>query len=298
MPQHGIRVILCADDFALSGGVSRGILALADAGRLSATSAMVGFPAWPRDAPALAARRDRMAVGLHLTLTLGQPLGPMPRLAPGGVLPPLGRLVRMALLGQVDPKEVEAETLRQLDRFVECVGHPPDHVDGHQHVHALPGVRRGVLDALARRYGGAARRPLVRDPADRLPAILGRRSEPAKAVVVTALAAGLGTAARRGGMPTNSGFSGFSGFDTGRDFAGELTAAMRRPGSLHIVMCHPGHADDELARLDPVTTRREQELAAITTMPGLAERLWHPRRCRDGPPVDWPAEIASAADAR
>lgn len=298
MPHDGNRVILCADDFALTAGVSRGILELAAAGRLSATSAMVTFPAWQGNAPALAAVRDRIAVGLHLDLTLGPPLGPMPRLAPAGVPPPVGRLARMALLGRTDPAEIEAETLRQIDRFIEAVGHPPDHVDGHQHAHALPGVRRGVLAALARRFGGAAQRPLVRDPADRPAAILGRRAEPAKALVVAGLAAGFGRAARRGGLVTNRGFSGFSAFDTRRDFAGELDAAMRQPGPLHIVMCHPGHADAELAALDPVTTRREQELAAIQAMPGLPERIWHPRRAVGGPPVDWAAESMSAADAR
>ena len=28
-------------------------------------------------------------------------------------------------------------------------------------------------------------------------------------------------------------------------------------------MCHPGHVDDELARLDPVTDSREAELAFL-----------------------------------
>jgi predicted glycoside hydrolase/deacetylase ChbG (UPF0249 family) len=28
-------------------------------------------------------------------------------------------------------------------------------------------------------------------------------------------------------------------------------------------MCHPGHVDDELARLDPVTQSRETELAFL-----------------------------------
>ena len=54
----------------------------------------------------------------------------------------------------------------------------PDFVDGHQHVHALPGVRRIVLDAVAtwpRRACGSQHRPRAR-PGRRLQA-LGDRSE-------------------------------------------------------------------------------------------------------------------------
>ena len=38
------NVILCADDFGLADGVSRGIVELAEMGRLSATGAMTNMP--------------------------------------------------------------------------------------------------------------------------------------------------------------------------------------------------------------------------------------------------------------
>jgi predicted glycoside hydrolase/deacetylase ChbG (UPF0249 family) len=39
-------------------------------------------------------------------------------------------------------------------------------------------------------------------------------------------------------------------------------------------MCHPGHVDDELKALDPVTITREQELAFLLSprMPEMLER--------------------------
>lgn len=46
-----IPVALCADDFALAPGVDRGILALADAGRITALSCMAVSrqpPHWPQ----------------------------------------------------------------------------------------------------------------------------------------------------------------------------------------------------------------------------------------------------------
>jgi predicted glycoside hydrolase/deacetylase ChbG (UPF0249 family) len=39
-------------------------------------------------------------------------------------------------------------------------------------------------------------------------------------------------------------------------------------------MCHPGHVDEELCKLDPVTITREQELAFLlsTRLPEMLEK--------------------------
>jgi predicted glycoside hydrolase/deacetylase ChbG (UPF0249 family) len=273
-------IVLNADDYAMTPGVARAIDALADERRLSGTSVLATSPHWPALAAALTARRDRLAVGLHVNLTLGAPLGPMPKLAPDGRLPPLGRLIGWALAGRLDRAEVRAEIERQLDAFERALGHPPDHVDGHQHAHVLPGVRRALLDALAARGRPSL---LVRDPRDPSPpAALG-----AKPWIVRALALGFARAARQHGHVVNDAFAGFSEFDRRRPFRDELRAALAGPGRLRIVMCHPGHPDAELAAIDPVTDRRREELDAIRAEPGLVERIWRPERDRGGPPVDW-----------
>jgi len=250
-------VVLCADDFGFSEGVSRGILDLIARGRLSATSAMTNCPAWSRCAPALRAYEDRVGVGLHLTLTVEAPLGPMPRLAPGGVLPRLAGLAAGALRGALPLDEIEAEIGRQFDAFTEAFGRAPDFVDGHQHVHVLPGVRRALFAALRRR-GGAGSRLWLRDPSDRLSAIARRGVALQKAVQVRALAAGFGRAARRAGFAVNEGFSGFSRFEASA-VAATFESAFRHLGPLPVVMCHPGYPDEDLRRLDPVVEVRRDE---------------------------------------
>ena len=54
--------------------------------------------------------------------------------------------------GVLDTDEIRAEVARQLDRFEAGLGFPPDHIDGHQHVHVLPGIRRALLTEVAQRY--------------------------------------------------------------------------------------------------------------------------------------------------
>lgn len=260
----------------MSPSVSAGIAELAEAGRLSATSAMVTFPEWAAQARLATNLRPRIAVGLHLNLTVGAPLGALPGFAPGERLPAIGDVIKLALRGGIDLAEIEAETHRQLMRFANEVGHPPDFLDGHQHVHALPRVRDGVLAALAR-FGGASR-ILVRDPADRFDRIVRRRVHVKKAITVAGLARGFGKAARAAGHPVNAGFAGFSGFSSATPFAAELGAAFAAPGPRHMIMCHPGRIDDVIATRDSVVERRLEELTAIAAAQGLPARLWRPDR--------------------
>jgi predicted glycoside hydrolase/deacetylase ChbG (UPF0249 family) len=252
---------LCADDFALSAGVSRGILEAVAAGRLSATSAMTTRPRWAEDARALAGLGANVDVGLHVNLTLGHPLGPIPTLAPAGALPQVGRLIRAARRGALDAAEIEAEIGRQLDAFAAEYGRAPDFVDGHQHVQVLPQVREALFAALAAR--GLAGRLWIRASGDRPLRILRRGIEPVKALAVGWLARGFAPAARARGFGTNEGFAGFSSFAATRDFGADFGRYLAAPGARHLVMCHPGHVDAELAALDPVTSSRERELAFL-----------------------------------
>ena len=126
-------LILCADDYALTEGISRAVGELAAARRLSATSVMVTTPHWRAAAARLRVHRGRLAIGLHLNMTLGSPLAPMPRLAPKGTFPQRNRLIAQALLGIANFDEIAGEIERQLGAFETGMGFPPDHIDGHEH---------------------------------------------------------------------------------------------------------------------------------------------------------------------
>lgn len=285
------RVILTADDYALTEGVSRGIRELAAARRISATSAMVNMRHWPNEAQSLAPLRDRVAIGLHFNLTLGSPLGAMPRLARTGALPPLGAVVGAAIKGEIEAGEVRDELERQLDRLEAGLGHPPDHLDGHQHVHALPVIGEVVAETVARRY--PERPPLVRNPADRVGRIVARRTAVAKALTLAWLSRGLAGELARRRLPANDSFAGVTDFApeaTARDFGRSLVAA----GAVHLVMCHPGYPDAELAGLDPVTERRLAELRLLAEDDGFGAPIWHVNRGADGPAIDWRSVIGAA----
>ncbi|MBM3564049.1 MAG: ChbG/HpnK family deacetylase [Alphaproteobacteria bacterium] len=263
-------VALCADDYGLSYGVSAGILEALDAGRVTAVSALVNGPRWPAMGLELVRRGRDADIGLHFNLTLGRPLSSMPKFAPNGEFPPLSQVVKMAYGRRLPMDEIRGEIDRQFDRFEAIMDRPPDHVDGHQHIHVLPGIRSALLDAMAaRRLGG---RVWVRDAGDGVHRILARGANARKAFSALSLASGFRREARRRGFDVNDGFAGFSDFHPSFDYARIFQSYLRAPGRRHLIMCHPGHVDEDLRELDPVTITREQELAFLLS-PKLPEML-------------------------
>ncbi len=256
-------IILCADDYALSPGVSRAILDLIERGRLSATGCMSISPYWVDLASALRPWADRIDVGLHVTLTDHRPIGPMPRLAPDGRLPSVGTLIRRAHAGLLEPREINAEVTRQVALFMEVFGRAPAFIDGHQHVHLLPVVRQAVV-AVAEALPGT----WLRDCREPLAAIVARGVATTKALVIDSLGRGLARLIRRHGLPSNQGFRGIYDFSGRVPFA-ELMARFLHPapasGARHppLVMCHPGLPDEALRRIDPLTDQRRVEYEVL-----------------------------------
>ena len=63
------RLILIADDYGISPGVSAGIRELAERRRLTGTGVMATMKHWPAEAGALKDLHGNIAVGLHFTLS-------------------------------------------------------------------------------------------------------------------------------------------------------------------------------------------------------------------------------------
>ncbi|HWH83314.1 MAG TPA: ChbG/HpnK family deacetylase, partial [Burkholderiaceae bacterium] len=136
---------LCADDFGAAPGISAGIARLAHAQRLTALSCIVNSPHWPAAAQLLDGLPASVDVGLHLNLTEGRPLSARlgrhwPR------LPGLPRLIVQAHLRLLPRAAVRRELHAQLAAFNQVMGRPPRFIDGHQHIHHLPGLRAMILD--------------------------------------------------------------------------------------------------------------------------------------------------------
>jgi predicted glycoside hydrolase/deacetylase ChbG (UPF0249 family) len=265
---------LCADDYGISAAVSAGIRELIAARRLNATSAMVVAPQFDRaEALALLDSAGAAAIGLHLTLTAPfEPLTAGFRPLRGGAFLPLGEMLARGSLRLLAPRALRAEIAAQIAAFAEAFGRLPDFIDGHQHVHLFPQVREALLATMAE----AAPRAWVRQ-CGRLPAPLRQRMADRKAMLLDALSRRFRRLARQHGIATNPAFAGTYDFAAAPppDFARLFPMFLRGLPAGSVVMCHPGHVDAELERLDPLTAQREREYAFLSGdefLPALAAR--------------------------
>jgi len=251
-------IAFCADDYGLAPGIGEAIRDLARQRRLTATSCMVTGPHWPDEARRLRDEPLPLEVGLHLVLTGQQPLRHMARLAPGGRLPPVSRLLGLCLAGRVDRREID-EVERQLDRFEAAWDAPPAHLDGHHHVHQFPVVREIVIDLFARRLRG--RTPLVRCCAQPVRGIVAAGVSVPRTLLIGWL--GRAFARRASGLPMNAAFRGVRTFAEGKPYLTLLEAWLRDAPDGTLVMCHPGRVDEALTAVDDLTTPREEEFRVL-----------------------------------
>lgn len=226
------QLIVNADDLGRTGGINAGIFEAHRRGVVSSATLMVAFAA-AEEAVAELPRHPDLGVGLHVTLTGGEPV--LPAAAVPSLVDDQGRLPsRPAGLERADPGEVRAEVEAQLGRFVRLTGRLPTHLDSHHHSHRLAVVCEALL-AVARREGLPIRSasPQV---AERL---------------------------RREGVPTTDGFiEEFFGSSARLEILLDLLRGLP-PGTSEL-MCHPARPDAELRRDSTYVEERQRELAILT----------------------------------
>jgi predicted glycoside hydrolase/deacetylase ChbG (UPF0249 family) len=169
-------LIVNADDFGLTLGVSAGILRAHRDGIVTSTSVLAVGRAF--DATSAALRDAGMGVGVHLTL-----VGEDPPLLGAREIPTLvgarGRFRRSwreyagaTLGGRVDVADVHRELRAQLEK-VQRSGLTITHLDTHQHLHLL-GPVASVLFDLGARAGVSALRVPARPGSGPTDLLLGR----------------------------------------------------------------------------------------------------------------------------
>lgn len=236
--------ILCADDYALHPAVDAAVAQLCEAGRLSATSCMTTSPRWKQAAPALKDLRPRLSLGLHFNLTESHS-GTVPAQA-------LGTVIRQAYTGHWSAAQMRGLWEQQLAAFEAALGTPPDFIDGHQHVHQLPGMCDAMLEVLQSRYT-PAQMPWVRSTAP-----VGTLWRSPKAAIIALLGGWQTTRSlRKAGVLINQGFGGVYGFDASspESYGTQMAQWLPQVQTGSLLMCHPAIAEvqgDAIGKQRPV----------------------------------------------
>jgi predicted glycoside hydrolase/deacetylase ChbG (UPF0249 family) len=227
------RLIVNADDFGRTRGINAGVLEAHLAGIVTSATAMVLEPVAEEGISEAIRRAPRLALGLHFAVTGGGFPASDPARLPTLLVD--GRFARYPadLPREIPAEEVARELDAQIFLFEKMAGAPPTHLDSHHHSALHPSVQPVFAQAAlrlkipARASSAAARKELraagVRTP-DRF--VEAFYCEGATAANLRSILAGL---------------------------AHETTE----------LMCHPGHADEELFVESTYARERERELALL-----------------------------------
>lgn len=231
-----ISLIVNADDFNLTEGVSEGILEAHDRGIVTSTSFMVNLPAPVRIVKELN-KRKKLGAGLHLNITLGKPVSSARKIptlvGADGVFHKRAELNFRTL----SEAELSLEYVNQIEKFKKLLRRLPTHLDTHHHLHAEKKIF-AVLSRVAAGY--------------RLPIRISRLCVPAvrkrlairKVLTTDTLIEDL--------EPRKA-------WDTGT--LTKILAGLK-PG-IHELMCHPAKCDKALMNISSFNRAREQELNAL-----------------------------------
>jgi chitin disaccharide deacetylase len=266
-------LIVNADDLGWTEGVNRGIAEAHRNGIVTSASLLANGAAFASGVE-VARSTPGLGVGVHLNLSDGAPVAARELVTSlvndagefaGG---PENLLLRVAR-GGLSLHEVEQEWEAQIEKVREA-GIQPTHLDGHKHVHMLPGLFELAL-RLAKRYNVGAIR--VAHEASSLRAALSTGEELHTAAVLKqgVQARGLKLLARdareqaeRAGISTADYFCGIA--QTGemtKDGVAQLLRSL--PDGTTELMCHPGYADQALQNTPTrLQGSRQSELKILT----------------------------------
>ena len=267
------KLIVNADDFGRSPGVSRGILHAHQKGIVTSTTVMINQPGIEEQL-AGALEHTTLGIGLHLVFSAWRPLlapESIPGLVDGSGMF-LDQHTLWAQAERIPLNQLQAELAAQIEKFKALARRPPDHLDCHHFVHLYPGFFRVYAD-LAAQENLPLRVPFPPAP------------DFAKAVKTLPFLEGFPRDLVRGMIATNSALIRARGlrhpdYFVGTFFGREaLTMATLNhlldtlPGGVTELMCHPGYADPSLAES---SYREEREIeVALLTDPVIRDRVAH-----------------------
>jgi predicted glycoside hydrolase/deacetylase ChbG (UPF0249 family) len=267
------KLIVNADDLGWTDGVNRGILEAFHHGIVTSASLLANGAAFAGGVEA-ARSAPGLGVGVHLNLSDGPPIADRETVTTllkndgefaGG---PESLLLRRAR-GGLSLAEVENEWDAQI-QTIRDAGIVPTHLDGHKHVHMLPGLFEIALRLAKRHSIGAIRVALE---ASSLRAALSTGANQHAGVVMKqgVQARGLKLLARdarelaeHAGISTADYFCGIA--QTGeltREGVEQLVKSL--PDGTTELMCHPGYMDSALRNTATrLQDSRQTELQILT----------------------------------
>jgi predicted glycoside hydrolase/deacetylase ChbG (UPF0249 family) len=148
-----IFLVINADDFGYYACISRGIVACARSGAVTATAIMANGPRFAELVKLLPDTLD-IDLGVHLNITYGLPISKECRrllALSGGCFKTKMATAVMLMQNKLTAAAVKAEWRAQIDRSL-AAGLKICFLNSHEHIHILPAIA-GLMPELSKEYG-------------------------------------------------------------------------------------------------------------------------------------------------
>jgi predicted glycoside hydrolase/deacetylase ChbG (UPF0249 family) len=231
-----MKLIVNADDFGYTERVTAGILRAHRDGIVTATTFMTNAP-HTDGAAKLARATPSLDVGVHLVVSYGRPLSDVVNVR--SLVDADGRFFRPKelLSRDIDRTEPLTEYRAQYEKARDLLGRDPTHLDTHHWVHDHPALEWAIGE-LARETDAAARihsdeqRDRLRARGVRTPDHFAREFQHEGKIGVEQLL--------------------------------DLFERLAKRKGITELMCHPGEADEDMAKKSGYARERSTELATLT----------------------------------
>lgn len=266
----GTRLIVNADDFGLSRGITNSIRLAHERGIVTSTSMMANQPASAYAAQIL---RDlpHLGVGVHLNLCAGRPVlsaREVPSLVQGtGCFHDPATLFRRFWRFQIPAAEIEAEFRSQI-RWLREHGIAPQHADSHLHVHLYPAALGPFIRAVSAEGIRCVRAPRCTAwPATGAKAGGPHAGRLARRLFVQTYRSAVQFAPlRRFTMPNSRVFLSAVNRNERASLKNSWAALLNSlPTGDFELACHPGAFESGFSESDRIATQREEELRTLTS---------------------------------
>lgn len=205
-------LIVNADDFGYSPGVNKGIIKTHTDGIVTSTSIIVDGVASEQ---AIELKKyPGLSVGLHFNI-FDKELN--------------GNILKWTILPLTEIRKIEKDFIRQVGKFTKLVGKPPNHIDGHYHIHLHP-VVKPIIEKYSNKNGIPVR------------SLNGIKS-----------------------IRSFFGWDKLNKKDLKRISTGALLKILANlEEGMNELMCHPGYADNVIKEISRYAQEREEEIKTLT----------------------------------
>jgi predicted glycoside hydrolase/deacetylase ChbG (UPF0249 family) len=249
-------LIVNADDYGRTPGVSKGIRKAHRDGIVTSTTALMNMPGIEDELHTALREDPDLGLGVHLVLTSGSPLLPPGDLdsITGGRKTFPGQEDFIRRLDAINPEQAAAEWEAQIRKFVSVTGRNPDHLDSHHHATYFSEPLFEKFLGLAKKYSCPIRIPLPcpSGNCDGLPEAL---CAPARDFVPRLT--------KKFGAKKPDWFIGtlYDEQATAEQLASIIDQLKT---GVSEIMCHPGYADQALIDGSSYNKPREREIEILT----------------------------------